>query len=410
MSQQTKKQIIGKAKSRYSRAGKRHKTIILNEICALTDYDRKHLIKLLRDKRGCRNNSPGRKKRYGEELCEVLNSIWHSTGQMCSKRLAAVMEEWLGYYEKHHGGLIDGLRQNLLTISPAQIDRLLKPYRISTDSWKRKGPKPGTVIRSKIPLRTGPWEEQRPGYLEVDTVAHCGGSMAGNFIWSITYTDIASGWTSLRSTWNRGQEGTVAQTSDVESTLPFKLLGFDCDNGPEFLNNHMYRYLKGRSRKIDFTRSRPYHKNDNAHVEQKNWTHVRQLLGYDRLGDPQLVALLNDLYRNAWEPLHNYFYPCAKLISKERIGSRYRKKYDKPKTPYQRLLDSDKISAAKKKKLRKAKSILDPFELRKLVEQKLKCIFDLLSEDGNLPVADAAPTGYNGPFGAQEDLPLAAVQ
>lgn len=409
MSQRTKRQIIEKTRDRYNRAGREYKTTILNELQALTDYERKYIIKLLCGKRGCRYNNPGRKKLYGEEAAKILKEIWQSTGQMCSKRLAMAMSEWLPYYEKHKGIMREELRLKLLNISPAQIDRLLKTYRISTNCWKRKGPKPGTIIRSKIPIRVGPWKEKQPGHIEADTVAHCGESMAGSFAWSITYTDIASGWTSLRGIWNRGQDGTMEQTKDMENNLPFELLGFDCDNGTEFLNNHMYRYLTGRQRKINFTRSRPYHKNDNAHVEQKNWTHVRQLIGYVRLGDSRLVPMLNDLYKNAWEPLHNYFCPNAKLISKERVGARYCKKYDPPKTPYQRLIESEYLSNEQKEKLRKTKKKLDPFELQILVEQKLKGIFDFINEVQKMPVTEVAPTGYDRPFGAEEIYDKVAV-
>lgn len=395
MSQRTKRQIIEKTRDRYNRAGRKYKATILSELQALIGYERKYTIKLLRGKRGCRYNNPGRKKQYREEVANLLKDIWQSTGQMCSKRLAVAMSEWLPYYEKLNGKVREELRLELLSISPAQIDRLLKPYRINTDNWRHKGPRPGTVIRSKIPLRTGPWEEERPGFMEADTVAHCGGSMAGSFVWSITYTDIASNWTCLRGVWNRGQDGVVEQTRNMENTLPFDLLGFDCDNGGEFLNSHMYYYLMGRHRKIDFTRSRPYHKNDNAHVEQKNWTHVRQLMGYDRLEHPKLVVMLNDLYKNAWEPLHNYFNPSSKLISKERIGSRYKKKYDKPKTPYQRLMESEHLSGIQKKRLRDGKEKLNPFELRRLVEQKLNGIYNFINEYEKTTLTEESFTDHN---------------
>src|SRR5690606_31184711 len=180
----------------------------------------------------------------------------------------------------------------------------------------------------------------RPGFLEADTVAHCGGSLSGDFVWSVTYTDICSGWTCNRAVWNKGSTGIVEATREVEAALPFDLLGFDCDNGSEFLNWHLVRYFQQRPCPVSFTRSRPYKKNDHAHVEQKNWSHVRQLLGYDRFEDPHLCPLINTLYRDYWEPLNNYFIPNAKLIHKTRLGSKIKIRHDKQMTPCARLRPS----------------------------------------------------------------------
>jgi hypothetical protein len=312
-------------------------------------------------------------------VVEPLKVIWMWTDQLCSKLLKAALPEWIGFYEKRFGPLDAEVRRKLLKVSPAQIDRLLAPYRVKTERWRHRGPKPGTVIRAQVPIRTGPWQENVPGYLEVDTVAHCGGSMAGDFIWSITYTDILSGWTCNRASWNCGRHGILEQTRDMEERLPFELLGFDSDNGGEFLNNHLYTYLTDRKKPVCFTRSRAYRKNDNAHVEQKNWTHVRQLLGYERLQNPQMVERINDLYRTAWEPYHNFFRPCVKLVGKERIGSRYRKKYDQPKTPYQRLMECGHLTEHQRKALKTMKARLNPFELKEAIEQKLQQIFGLIS-------------------------------
>jgi hypothetical protein len=172
--------------------------------------------------------------------------------------------------------------------------------------------------------------------MEADAVAHCGNSVAGEFVWSITLTDIFSAWTEIRATWNKGAEGVTEQVKDIEGVLPFILRGFDGDNGSEFLNWHLIRYLKERDKNpVQFTRSRPYRKNDNAHVEQKNWTHVRHLFGYDRFDRACLVAMMNDLYKNEWSHMVNYFYPSMQLKEKIKIKSKYIRKYNKPKTPYQ---------------------------------------------------------------------------
>lgn len=239
----------------------------------------------------------------------------------------------------------------------------------------RCGTRPGTLIRTQIPIRAEAWNVNQPGYLEADSVAHCGQSLAGSFIWSVTYTDIMTGWTESRAVWNKGLAGVLAQTRDVEATLPFPILGFDCDNGGEFLNYHLLRYFQKRHRPVTFTRSRPYHKDDNAHVEQKNWTHVRQLFGYDRFEEPSGVALMNDLYAHEWSWFHNFFCPSLKLVHKERIKSHWVKTYAKPVTPYQRLLQWPDLCEQKRKQLATLYQQLDPIALKATIERKLKRVF-----------------------------------
>ena len=297
----------------------------------------------------------------------------------CSKILVALLPEWLGYYESQEGLLSDEVRRKLLAISASQTDRLLIPHRDETQRRRWGRCKPGSLLRREIPVRTGPWDPQtRPGYLEFDTVSHGGTSMAGSFVWSLTATDIRTGWTSQRAVWNCGQHGVTERIREIEQTLPFSLLGADSDNGHEFLNHHLKRYLCQREYPVEFTRSRAYRKNDNAHVEQKNWTHVRQLLGYDRFSYEEFVPLINDLYIQAWEPFHNFFKPTMKLVSKVRIGSRYRKRYDKPQTPFQRLLDSGILSPEQIRKLQDLKASLNPLVLKRAIEEKLQGIFDRL--------------------------------
>ena len=182
------------------------------------------------------------------------------------------------------------------------------------------------------------WDETQPGFVEADTVAHCGNSLAGDFVWTLTMTDIITGWTECRATWNKGSQGVLEQIQAVENLLPFPLKGFDCDNGSEFLNQHLLRYFTDHPQQPAFTRSRPYKKNDNAHVEQKNWTHARQLFGYDRLDNVALVPLMNEVYSTLWCPLQNHFCPSLKLQKKHRDGAKIVKKYHAPQTPYQRVI------------------------------------------------------------------------
>lgn len=378
MSQQTKKELLEHWRPKYQQAGRGRKHQILNEFCELTGHERKHAIKLMNGQVGRRRNPPGRKRRYGEDVLSVLKALWSWTDQLGSKHLVAALPEWLPYYEQRTGALPPALRKKLLEMSAATVDRLLAPYRVKTDSWRRRMPKPGTILRAQIPVRTGPWEVTSPGWLEVDTVPHSGGSMAGNFLWSLTLTDIFTGWTCGRAIWNCGQHGVVEAVQGVEASLPFPLLGFDSDNGHEFINHHLRHYLMDRPRAVDFTRSRAYHKNDNAHVEQKNWTHVRHLLGYERLEHPELVDAVNDLYRTAWDPLKNFFMPSVKLTHKQRLGSRYRKTYDLPQTPFQRLIRSGTLTRQARKHLQDQKRSLNPLILKEQVEVKLKAIWELV--------------------------------
>lgn len=372
MSQSSRRDVVRVTRHRYGRADRAQKMLILNEFCELTGYDRKYAIKLLNGRSVGRRRRAGRKARYGPAVTEVLKAIWLSTEQLCGKRLKPALPLWLPSYERKHGELTSELREQLLSISSAQIDRLLRPFRAEAGAWRRVGPKPGTLIKKQVPIRCDPWDVTEPGWLEADTVAHCGGSMAGNFIWSLTMTDIASGWTCTRATWNRGQHGVLEQIKDIEQGLPFALLGFDCDNGGEFLNEMLLRYLRARQPAVEFTRSRPYHKNDNAHVEQKNWTHVRQLLGFERLSDPSLVDPLNRLYKEAWEPLHNFFLPSCKLVSKEKTkDGRWHKVYDEPQTPCDRLLAWADLPPKHRQWLERSRAAMDPLALQERVETLL---------------------------------------
>ncbi|MDH3568496.1 MAG: hypothetical protein OEM61_14230, partial [Desulfobacteraceae bacterium] len=239
---------------------------------------------------------------------------------------------------------------------------------------------PGSIIKKRIPVKTKQWDESRPGFLEADTVAHCGDSVSGMFVYTINCVDIATGWTEQRANWGKGERGTVNAIRDIEHTLPFPVLGFDCDNGSEFLNWHLVRYLTNRKRPVNFTRSRAYYKNDNAHIEQKNWTDIRQYLGYDRFDNPVLPDLLNDLYTTEWRLYFNFFIPSMKLVAKKRTGSKTEKIYDKPKTPYQRIMESKNISFKIKQELKKQYNKLDPFLLQKKMSQKIKNIINIANE------------------------------
>ena len=360
---------------RYQRVGRRFKSKILDEFCAVCGYTRKYAIGLLKRKPRQRRKKPGPRRQYDGSVLAPLKVIWLACEQMCSKRLKVALALWLPFYEQEYGALAEPVRQKLLRMSAATIDRLLKPERARYPGKGLCGTRPGGRLKHQIPIRTDNDDVDRPGYLEADTVAHCGNSLAGDFVWSVTFTDIYSQWTENRAVWNKGAEGVLQQVKEVEAGLAFELLGFDVDNGSEFLAFHLWRYLLDRPRPVPLTRSRPYRKNDQAHVEQKNWTHVRQLLGYQRLEQPELVPLINDLYRT-WGLLHNFFCPNLKLLSKTRKGAKTVRKYSPPQTPYQRLLESEHLSQNQKQKLPDQFQKLNPLQLKKRIEQQLKIVFD----------------------------------
>lgn len=380
MSLSEKRVYLEAIKRRYHLVSRDEKSKILDEFCAICGYNRKYAIRILKKRRPKRRCKPGRKPWYDPKtILEPLVAIWFSTDQMCSKRLKVAIREWLPHYEKEKGDLDDVTRGQLYAISPPTIDRLLKHLRVEYPSKGLSGTKPGRLLKNQIPIKTDNWDVTQPGFLETDTVAHCGNSLAGDFVWSITMTDILTSWTENRAVWNKGADGVIKQVKNIEKSLCFEILGFDCDNGSEFLNYHLMRYFTKREKPVKFTRSRAYHKNDNAHVEQKNWTHVRHLFGYDRFDNPVLVDLMNDLYANEWSLYQNHFCPVMKLIEKKKINSRYYKRYDKPMTPYCRLMGSGHLSDEAKTKLREQHRSLNPFELKRIIDKKLKHIFKFVT-------------------------------
>ena len=379
MSPRLKNEYLEAISKRYKEATKAQKQIILDEFCAATKYHRKHAIRMLRGFKRFTKPQPklrGRKPVYDSpELLKALKRIWLAANQPCSTRLQASLPLWLPSYGPTFGELPVPVRRALDTISTATIDRRLKSVRVQYKKRGRATTKPGTLLRKQIPLKTNQWDETRPGFLEADTVAHCGDTVAGMFAYTLDCVDIATGWTEQRAVWGKGETGVLDQIRQIEQSLPFPLLGFDCDNGSEFLNHHLLRHFTERKKPIQFTRSRAYHKDDNAHIEQKNWTHVRQWLGYDRLDNPQVVPLMNDLYTREWRLFHNFFLPSVKLMAKERIASKTIRRYDRPKTPYQRIMESPLVPPAIKKQLIAQLKTLNPFHLRAAIETKLKKIF-----------------------------------
>lgn len=361
---------------------------MIDEVSDVFGWTRKHTIKALNGQvsLGSKTKKRGSKKTYGATESEIIIAIWRLSEQPCGVRLEATLPIWLESYQKRYGPLSEDLQERLKSYSARTLERITAPVR-ATGEGGRRGRKTGRTsnrLKTLVPVQCGPQEVDRPGYMEADTVSHGGGSSSGEFLNSLTLTDLHTGWTELAALWgSRGSEVRVG-LEKIEKRMPFALLGFDCDNGSEFLNEILEAYLLSRNQKIKWTRSRPYKKNDQAHVEQKNFTHVRQLLGYGRYDELELKDLVDDLYQNAWLPLRNHFTPVMKLIEKRRQGSRMIKKYDQAKTPCDRLLDCPKVPASTKETLRAERAALDPVELSELVEEKLSELHrrvELIEED-----------------------------
>lgn len=380
MSQLSRKEYLAKMRWRYAQRGREGKSRLLDEFCAVCGYDRKHAIKLLGRTPAATKAKAGRKRVYTKEVVAVIKRIWLSSEQPCGKRLKELIPLWLPHYERRDGALGKELRRSVLAASAATLDRLLSPHR-SAHPKRWRAPKPGTLIKAQVPVRTDNHDIVEPGSIEADSVAHCGGSLLGDLVWSVNLTDIVSQWTQTRAVWNKGQHGVVSAIAHMEAALPFALRSVDIDNGSEFLNWHLKAYLSERKEKpaVQLTRSRPYHKNDNAHIEQKNWTHVRQLIGYERLGHEACVAALNAVYED-WNLLQNLFSPTMKLKAKRREGGKYRKTYHRAQTPAERLLSWKGLSKEKRDWIKQQQQEQDPFKLRARVEIKLRTLWKIVRD------------------------------
>lgn len=330
MSKEATKEYTVRMRERYrAMRTKRARGRVLDEFCETTQLERKHAIKVLRSLSEPLRKA-GRKAVY-IGAADVLRKIWVLFDQPCSKLLHPVLGSYVASYEKHRAGLDVAAKGLLLRMSPSTMDRLLRPHRVRTSLWRGHG-SPIAMMKRQVPVRSERWEGRGPGWFEADTVAHSGGSMEGCFAYTLTFTDTDSQWTELRAIWNRGGHATALRVREIEQALPFSIKGVNTDNGPEFLNGHLIRHFQERGVVIPQSRSRPYHKNDNAHVEQKNASHVRSLLGYERFDDPDCIEQLNEILmlHSCWT---NLFRPCMKLVSKIKEGHRYKKKYDRPMTP-----------------------------------------------------------------------------
>lgn len=364
---------------RYQRANRRQKKAILDEFCQTYVCHRKHAVRLLNGPAPGPEPSPhggGRQRLYGPYVVKVLEAVWEASHYLWSSRLRAALPVWMPWI-KQRFPLSPEQEKQLRTISPATIDRHLAPLKHRLRRKTYGTTKPGTLLKHMIPIQTEAWDVRRPGYLEVDLVAHCGSSGEGTFLSTLDTTDLDTGWCERRAI-RKGELAVVEALTDIEQVLPFRLRGLDSDSGSEFINPMLWRFC--RQRKIRFTRSRPYKKNDNAHIEQKNWTHVRKLIGYARFDSETAQEAINELYRHELRLFQNVFQPSVKLLKKIRKGARLARLYDKPRTPWQRVLLSKHTDPQKVQVLQRRVAGLDPFRLSEIIDQKLTAIQKLVAK------------------------------
>ena len=373
-----RKSVIKVLAPRYQQASKKQKRKILDECCHLTGYHRCYASYLLSSHNRPHQLSPQQvvlsdatlrtariyKRVYDAKVVRALTRLWLLMDCLCGKRLAAILGEVIPILERHGEIHLDAqTRQKLMQVSSSTIDRLLAQEKKKLALGSKAKTKPGSLLKHQIPIRTfAEWDEARPGFVEIDLVGHDGGDGSGDYLQTLDVTDVCTAWTETQAVRNKAQVWVFAALQEIQGKLPFELLGIDSDNGSEFINAHLLGYC--RAQQITFTRARPWRKNDNCFVEQKNYSVVRRAVGYLRYDTEGELRLLNELYQSL-RLYTNYFQPVMKLIAKERIGSKVKKRYDQPRTPFRRVLESPHVAKAKKQALKKEYAQLNPAELKR---------------------------------------------
>jgi len=363
---------------RYRQSSKSAKARILNELCEATGFHRKYAITKIGRIEECRKPKPAvRRKRnriYDPKVLAVIEKIWEEAGYPWSVRLKAILVLWWPWIRKLFA-LTPAQEVQLLRISPRTMDRALAGKKRGMRRRLYGRTKPGGLLRHRIPIKCEHWNVQKPGFLELDTVSHSGENASGTFGYSLNLTDIGSTWVETRTVLGKGEMGILEAFREMSDGLPFAVKAIDTDNGGEFINHHLWRYCE--QKKLGFTRSRPYKKDDNAHIEQKNWTHVRKLIGWDRYDTPEAIRAMNDLFAHELRLYMNLFQPSVKLIQTVRKGSRKTRRYDAPQAPLDRLAKMPGADRAKVEKLLELRARLNPFELAAIVRRKLDRIWKL---------------------------------
>jgi len=377
MRMRSKSEYLEAIYQRYRKAAQKEKSSILDEFCKVCRYNRKYAIAKLNGPLADRVSAQGRRKRrprYSEQIIRIIASIWSAAGYACSIKLKALIPLWLPSIRQRFQTNEQAEKQ-LLSISARQIDRRLASRKIKLKRRMYGRTKPGSLLKHQIPIRAGHWDVMVPGYTEVDLVSHSGNYGDGEFGYSMNQTDILTTWVETTAILGKSEKRVVSALKQMTGQFPFRIVGIDSDNGSEFINRELYRYCQ--QEQIQFTRGRPYKKDDNAHIEQKNWTHVRKLVGWDRYDSIQAVERLNDLYRHELRWLMNLFIPSIKLKKKIRVGSKLRKLYDQPKTPLDRVIESEGTNNKALSEFLILRQRLDPFELSAIIDKKLAVIYAL---------------------------------
>jgi len=377
MTQSSIREYVEAVRERYLLASRKEKGEILDEFTKVTGRHRKAAIRLIRHSVHTRvGKKRGRPRQYGAAVVRALRVAWEATDRLCSKRLRPFLPDLIDVLKRYGETTMSAeVEAQLCQMSPATIDRLLRPWRRLGGRRPFSTTRPGSLLKSSIPIRTfADWQENRPGFLEADLVPHCGESAEGFYLNTLSAVDVATGWSECVAVWGKGQWRVGSAVHHLRRRLPFPLLGLDSDNGSEFINQHLFAYCQRE--KITFTRSRSYKKNDSCHVEQKNWSVVRRLIGYDRYSSKAALEALNRIYYLT-RLYVNFFQPVMKLASKTRHGAKLHKVYDTARTPYQRLLESGVITEAKQQELAATYRGLNPVLLLKHINENLESLWKL---------------------------------
>ena len=376
--------VLRALRTRYGTATRQERSRLLDELCELSGYHRKYAIALLNR---AEEHDTDRRRRvrgptYSRAALRVIEGVWKAAGHPWSVRLKALLPLWLPWVREHMGSISAEVEGEVLAISARQIDRRLAPKKRRLKRRLYGRTKPGTLLRHHIPVQAGPGHVTQPGYVEIDLVSHSGPSASGEFVHSLNLTDIFLGWSGTRAILGRGEQGVVVGLDDLRGELPFDVREIHSDNGSEFINHHLFSYCQEQG--IKFTRSRPYKKDDNAHIEQKNWTHVRRIFGWDRYDTAQAAAAMSALYGGDLRVMMNLFQPSVKLVERRRVGSRRTRRYDSPRTALDRLVEfyGDEALPGSVQALLELRSQTDPFELSESIERQVAQIESLHARNG----------------------------
>jgi len=396
MSRRAKWEYLCAIYARYQRASPGEKSRILDECCQVCGYHRKYAIRLLNGPLPARPPR-GRRRRpttYSAQAVSIFTQVWEAAGYPWSVRLKALLPLWLPWMRQRFS-LTPALERQMLAISARQLDRRLQAKKRHLKRRLYGRTKPGTLLKHHIPFKTAHWDVTQPGYAEIDLVSHSGDCADGEFVYSLTLTDIHTTWTEARAVLGKGATGIEAALEDMRRGLPFSLRGIDSDNGSEFINHPLWQYAQRQQ--LQFTRGRPYKKDDNAHIEQKNWTHVRRLLAWERYDTAAACAAINALYQRDLRLFMNLFQPSVKLAKKVRVGSRLKRVYDAAQTPLDRVAACPDANRLKVAALRQLRARLDPFVLAQRIDERLAHIFRLATRTRRVRVSTSAQVIHPSP-------------